>query len=56
MNNHNLIGWVVVSSLDKVYEFNTFEDAFNFQLDVMGHLMTRSHFEHVWKPNKLKQH
>tara|TARA_B110000483_G_scaffold110705_1_gene134758 strand:+ start:4243 stop:4428 length:186 start_codon:yes stop_codon:yes gene_type:complete len=48
-------GWVVVRNLETVYDFKTFEAAFNFQLIFMGHLMTRWYFDHQWKPDQLKK-
>jgi len=48
-------GWVVVRNLETVYDFKSFEAAFNFQLVFMGHLMTRWYYEHQWKPDQLKK-
>jgi len=48
-------GWVVVRNLETVYDFKSFEAAFNFQLIFMGHLMTRWYFDHQWKPDQLKK-
>jgi len=48
-------GWVVVKDLDNVYEFNTFQKAFDFQLTFLGHLMTRWYFDMHWKPERLRQ-
>ena len=48
-------GWVVVRNIETVYDFKSFEAAFNFQLIFMGHLMTRWYFDHQWKPDQLKK-
>jgi hypothetical protein len=56
--NPNIInetGWMVVESTDKFYEFQTFEKAFDFQLIVKGHLMTKWYFDMIWKPEQLKK-
>jgi hypothetical protein len=54
-NMLNEKGWVVVKDLDTVYEFNTFQKAFDFQLTFLGHLMTRWYYDMHWKPERLRQ-
>lgn len=47
-------GWVVVNNHD-IFKFKTFKEAFDWQLDHMGHLMTEQYYTYHWLPEKLER-
>lgn len=46
--------WVVVHG-DQVDQFKTFREAFDWQLDHQGHLMTLEYYTYHWLPEKLER-
>ena len=45
-------GWVVVCP-NRLYEFTAFADAFAWQLDHLGHLMTKQYYNTQWLPERV---
>ena len=48
----DLKGWVVVST-NSLHEFEAFTEAFAWQLENVGHLMTKDYYQTTWLPERV---
>ena len=48
----NLKGWVVVAP-NRLHEFEGFAEAFTWQIENVGHLMTKSFYQTTWLPERV---